>query len=302
MAYRRRYGKRRYGRRYRKKGFKRSYRRFRKARKAYKKRKIARRLRSGGRYRILQETKDVGLVYRNAVTIATSGTGSFNWGPASTVLRLQSAYDPNYSITGTFNDYPGGHNLWKNFYASYCVLGVKLVTTMYQTSADGAAQYPIKWGVLVTDRGDDPVYYSGWEQISDVPWCKTRTLNTTADGSAKQTIVMNISPKKFWANNDIEDDDDCKANCDANPFKSCYAHVWYQVADKGIHALPYVTVEQKLFMYTRYYNPFDIMDLDNDYIPVQVDGGYEDAAKLEESVLTEEEKAAPVEEAGPVTA
>lgn len=219
-------------------------------------------------------TKDVLCTYNTVAQIVPVSDGTLAWGSTDTFIQLQSAYDPNKSITGAFNDFPSGFNFWKNFYRNYVVLGAKVTYTMCQRSAGGTAQPPIRWGVFINGDAVAPAF-DKWTESIGLPWNKSKSFNCNSDGSSRQSITWKFSPYKFWGVGVPDGLEDFQAPVTANPDLSAWAMPWYQVADTNAGALPYFTWETKLEQYVRFYNPFDVHTLDATFIPTQTLGDYE---------------------------
>lgn len=164
-------------------------------------------------------------------------------------LSMNDVYVPHPDASGEFQTTAAGYKLFANMYDNWLVLGSKLVITVrpgkfinqvQQTS--GTSTYttgawpPIKWGVTLLDQ-DDNAYtnYTKWSEIVCDPRTKSRTWVPKPDGSGpSSTIVIGYSPRKFWGQRNVFDDEEMEGTggeSPAGPTKKCFAYIWMQSED-----------------------------------------------------------------------
>lgn len=162
----------------------------------------------------------------------------------SSIIFLNSPYDPDYSSTGTFNLSSAGYKLWSKLFSNYVVLGAKVIYTLrlkkpfvYTSSTTTATQVnsgnrAFKWGVKIDDDASISGY-TNWQEIWSDPWNKSRTLGPQpVFGSRSSTIVQKFSPRKFFGIKDVRDDDIAGAGVGSNPTRPAYSIPWIQPLDQ----------------------------------------------------------------------
>lgn len=218
-----------------------------------------------GSFGVIGSRKFLKMTY---VCNGTMGGGTFNdgalhWAPTSLQVYANNPWDPNPSITGTFNQTAAGYKLWLKLFNRYIVRKAVIKTTFCQATAIASSGYflhPLVVGVRLDDDGQVGSY-TGWEQFQGDKYTKYRMLHMgqTGEVNSRVRITTVFNGTRFFGRD--------KGNIETvgytSPTNLAYVLPYVQIADKVAsgQAYPDLNINHTVTFFVELNEPADLTSL-----------------------------------------
>lgn len=178
--------------------------------------------------------------------------------------KVNSIYDPNVDVTGTFNASSTKYHRLYEQYEKYEVIACKGVFTLRQYAManldEGDTHNPIKWGVSLDNNNTLTGLASAWTQLVQRPSTKTRTFMPTNQIGMKGVNVQTI--KMYWTKKGgiYDDKSTTGASFASDPTDVEYWRPWWAMLQDqaGYASNPYCNLEVYMRFTVRFSNPKDM--------------------------------------------
>lgn len=175
-------------------------------------------------------------------------------------FHINTVYDPDMAITGSFNKVAPMYTYASQYYNHYRVERAVITVRFRQDGwTDGTTVPSLKvWG-MVDDDGSSSMSTYAWPSMLGRPGARVSTINFTPDlrGRAKITI--------FWNRRTFigQDPKGGASLVDARPGESSYLMLYSQWADISAQGTvsPAFSISVAMKQYTTWFEPRDLFDM-----------------------------------------
>jgi len=201
------------------------------------------------------------------------------WGN-STIVRVNSVFDPNYASVGVYNTSAALYLYMSKFYQRYRVMKAVITYTITQRdllvlSPVLPAVSPAKLEFVVgacLQNSTANTLYSDWTNLVTDPKMKTKSmfLTTTYDQPMGRCKLRVVFKEKSWFGTSGEDDHGALVGF--NPTSFVCSGVYSAVKDLAwpLESYPNLNVEQNLTMWVEWSQPYSVMNMPADAEILQI--------------------------------
>lgn len=161
------------------------------------------------------------------IALGTTGSASVAQFSTGYVIVANSAYDPVYSATGTFNESVQFYKYFAQFYNRYNVLKSNVVMNIRQaTTYTLGTALADEWVIGLKRDATPSISAAPWEVLQSDPRCHQALFTPTIDGKATLTLKHDFVAKRDLASTDVLAG--VGANMGSNPTQVFYWIPYYQ--------------------------------------------------------------------------